>query len=433
MIATMDTAGFERAIRNGLGRAILWLREHPWQPHADAIAHACLHETSYDPQCEGGRAPYIYEIIQATQDREHFRDTIVSEMSRKQATDWDAGHLYTLARYLAQDGDALARQAIYEKFERNDVEQHFWSADEIVRLDGVDGFMFVLRWIGRWLKDHRDYLVDDCFLVESEDIVGKDAMASALSAAGSDPDVRRYLSAVAECRKTQLQHRSQSPDYHAFAYGELRGRLIAAGGDIPRGWLFGWGKRASDDALLEAASDLLKEGDERILLGYVRIFALRRFPLDPGRLVQLARSPDERMAFEARVALRHVKDGGVRSLALRLIGDGQCGGDVLRLLERNFLPGDERLIESTLAAQPDEEAFHDVAHSAVDIFRANADGDPSAAMLRVYEDCRCSIGRSGAVDVLLARRLAPSWMVDECKYDSDQHIREAVGGTPMRE
>ena len=33
----MADENFQKWITNGLGRAILWLRDHPWQPHADAI------------------------------------------------------------------------------------------------------------------------------------------------------------------------------------------------------------------------------------------------------------------------------------------------------------------------------------------------------------------------------------------------------------
>jgi hypothetical protein len=60
-VKTMNEGDFLEAVRNGLGRAILYARENDVRAFRNVILDACLHCYSADVQCEGTRAPYMYE------------------------------------------------------------------------------------------------------------------------------------------------------------------------------------------------------------------------------------------------------------------------------------------------------------------------------------------------------------------------------------
>ena len=85
----MDNEAFTRAIDNGLGRAILWLRQHPWRPYEEAITHVCLHTTAFDPQCEGSRAEYVHEIIGLTDAAQHFAEEVSNRGIAFDASSWN--------------------------------------------------------------------------------------------------------------------------------------------------------------------------------------------------------------------------------------------------------------------------------------------------------------------------------------------------------
>ncbi len=429
----MDADRFRLAITNGLGRPILWLRDNPWQPHADAIENVCRHNTAYDPQCEGSRAAYVHEIVALTDAPQHFADLTAAALMGQQETYWDTDHLFRLARLFAEGGHAASRTAIYQKFTRHDAQEPFIGAGEVLALDGMNGLIFVLEQIGDYLEHHPDYWEDDALLQEAEQMLGPHVRAAVQDAATESPPIQRYLDAVNALKLERAASREYAENYRDLPYAQLRKKIIAASGDFARGWLFSWGKDASDDALREAAADLLLETDEKMLPAYLRIFRNRAFPLEHHRLIQLAHSSNSELRTAALRALRHVKDQSVRTFAVDRMMRGHGGGDVVRLLAKNFAPNDERLIESALERPADEDESHWIAHAAVEVFEANLMADAMPSMLAVYERCRCSICRAAAVKVLIGRRNAPSWMLEESLFDSDPHIREmAATAKPSR-
>jgi hypothetical protein len=420
----MKSDDFRRAVTNGLGRAVLWLREHPWQPHVDAIEHVCLHNTAYDPQCEGSRAEYVYEIIALTKYSDHFAEVAANGLLRIKEY-WDADHLFRLNRLLAQAGHSIARKAMYEKFEQNDVAEHFVGAYELVELDRLDGLLFVMERIARWMETHPEYWEDDELLRRAQEEIGPEVIAAVSDAAQGNPKIRTYLDAVEKCKRERADGQPRRPDYRKFMYAEMREKILEMRGDVPRLWPPGWGKGASEEAIHQAAADLLNEQDDQLLLAYLRMFHHRAFPLDPGTLVQLATSDNNDVARASRLALRHVQNSQVRDLALCLIrGSKADGGDAVELLEKNWVTGDHLLIESALDSRTNEDDFHWTAHAAVRVFQANPQAPALACLLKIYENCRCSLCREGAVKIMVDRRIIPPAILEECKYDSLEGTRE---------
>jgi hypothetical protein len=121
----------------GLGRAVLFLRQHDALPYRDAILHACTHWTGYDQQIEGTRTTYLRDVLDATRHEHWFVPRILAAL--KGVTDRrDATQLVFLALSLAKDGYDEARTALYEAFDRNDTGEAFLGFDAIIRLDGLN-------------------------------------------------------------------------------------------------------------------------------------------------------------------------------------------------------------------------------------------------------------------------------------------------------
>ncbi|MGD0138458.1 MAG: hypothetical protein ABSD28_06240 [Tepidisphaeraceae bacterium] len=417
----MEVSDFRRAITNGLGRAVLWVRDHPWPPHEDAIQHVCLHNTAYDAQCEGSRAEYVNDIVRLTGEPARFVKTAARGLMEAQEY-WTTCHLFHLNRLFAQAGHAGARDALYEKFKRDDAAERFIGADELVKLDGLNGLLFVLERIGGWIATHPDYWLDDLLLPQAQEDLGSQVVSTVREAAETHPNIREYLGAVEKLNKDGSQQRG--PDYRNFTYLELREKILASHGNIPRGWLSGWGKRASEDSIRLAAADLLNEADDQLLIAYLRIFGLRAFPISCERLIKLATSQNSDLATASRRALRHVHSDLVRALALNLIREGGADCDAVPLLAKNYGDDDHILIESLLGRQSKEDDFHWAAHAAVNVFKANPQAPALPSLLKIYEECRCSLCRKGAVTIMLERRIIPPPILEECKYDSYECTRQ---------
>ena len=418
----MNVDQFRKAINLGLGRVILYLRNHLWKPHAQAIEHVCLHNTAYDPQCEGSRAEYVYEIVRLTYNPQHFADIVVAGLLQSHAH-WDTDHLFDLAGLFAKNGFTGVREAMYEKFRQDNAAERFIGAEQIVSLDGNSGLLFVVDRIGKSLEANPDYWVDDALIHEYSDGTGKGAEKVVREAAITNPNIRRYVESVDKWRVPQAR---ETPDYRSFSYAELRKRILDKNGDVPRMWVSGWGKNASDDALREAAQDLLKEHNEKLLLAYLHIFHFSPFPLNPHRLIELAKTNDEDIARASRRALRHIRDDSVRTLGLELIDQNETVSDGVRLLVKNYADNDHLLIESLLAKQSNEDDFHWSAHAAIDVFKTNPTAQALSSMLEIYERCRCSLCRKGLVKLLMERRNIPAWMLAECLRDSYDETRKVA-------
>ena len=67
----MTELSFDVALKRGLGRAILFLRERgDGAAYREAILDACRNNLAFDPQYEGARGLYLADILEASGDLE---------------------------------------------------------------------------------------------------------------------------------------------------------------------------------------------------------------------------------------------------------------------------------------------------------------------------------------------------------------------------
>ncbi len=62
-MTAMSRNDFKVALRKGLGRAKLQIMNHGLNDCVDLVLIACLHEQTYDPQCESSRAEWLFEMF----------------------------------------------------------------------------------------------------------------------------------------------------------------------------------------------------------------------------------------------------------------------------------------------------------------------------------------------------------------------------------
>ena len=442
-------AEFERVLGLGLGRAILFLRQNDARPYRDVILNACTHWTGYDQQVEGTRTPYLMTVLDATGDLASYVEPILAAF-RASTDRRDQQQLIRLASEVAQDGYAEARAALYECFDRNDTEEPFACASELIGVDGLDGLLYIAERIGAALLENPAALGDDDWLLRSlrddaGERCGKEAVQATLAqAARESPHVRAYVQRVqaidaeeaaqraarSAARVARPRGRSGQGDLRNTPYEHIKRQIAEASPPWSMRGLLSWGERASADDLAHAAADLLAERDERRLRAYLEVFRRRPFPLEVDRLLALMRHPDDRIMVSAANALSRVAHPRVRALALEICADSSLEGWRkswgVRLLRSNFEPGDVPLLIQLLDTSSDEMGYHSIGFAIVDVLGANPVPEVVPVLRLLYERGPCTNCRKQAVELLRQLGALPDWLLEECRYDASEYLRDAA-------
>ncbi len=416
----MDTAPFAHWLRVGLGRPILHLRDHDSRPYRKTILDACLHDTVYDRQCEGGRAAYLFDVIAATGEPNYYRDHLLAA-SAPEALDGDDGEqIIALLGLFAAQGDAEARAQLYTIFDINIAAERPDGATEIVEMDGVVGLLAI---VGRLSFDPDDDWEAFRFVRDAIERSGEEETWRALrDAAATDPTLAGFFALAQRGQENyenpMLVDREPAP---TADYATLRARLLA-GDRNARRQLQRWSITASDDELRLAAADVLTEDDPKRLEVYLSLFRKRPFPLEHARLLTLARSPERRIRGLARTILANLTQPDIRTLGLAFLAEGD--GDGARLLANNYQEGDFALIERLLLTWTDHDELHSLGFGLRHLAEAQQSPEAIDALAAAYEHGPCSFCREHTVELLAAVQTLPAWLVDECQYDANKHLRE---------
>lgn len=448
---TIDSpAEFEQVLGLGLGRAILFLRQHDAAPYRDIILNACTHWTGYDQQAEAPRTTYLLEVLDAIGQAESYIEPILAAL--QSATEYrDQQQLVELAGSFARAGNDTARAALYELFDRNDAEEPFAWASELIKADGLEGFLYVAERIGAALLEDPAALGNDDWLLKSlfddaEEWCGKDAVQQALERAARErPGTQAYVNAVAAIeaekwarralRKEARAERSTEPSERVSPRKAPYERIKRAIVDreppsVSMMDLRYWGRDASGDDFVWAATDLLSTENENHLWKYLQIFCLRPFPLAIDRLLALVHHPNEQVMWAASQALSKISQPRVRAQGLEILADpGRRGSrkaaGVYRLVS-SFEPGDEAVLIDLLETPRNAFEHHGIGTGALDILKAHPAADAVPILLALYAHGRCAHCRQEVVELLRQRGAVPDWMLEECRYDASEYVREAA-------
>lgn len=423
----MNLQEFKQSLRIGLGRVIVFLKKHDSDLYRDAILDACLHNQTYDAQSEGDRSEYLFEVLQATENVEFYRERILQAL-RTIGGDWDTYQVYSLARLFAEHGDVDARTALYEQIAANIADDYFLGAQQLILLDGLDGFRFIARL--RVEQAITDDLDDDDYwlgLVEerySEEVARRELDA----AAASEQPLATYVNAIHAFREQRDARKHERSSAHLVSYDEIRQLIARKPERSMRGVLFRWGQHASIAAVEQASADLLAETDRNRLIAYLRLFQERLFPLDHTKLLALAEDPDEELSTAAVNALEQINHETVRALALELIVSAGRQADGVQLLHNNYEAGDHVLIEAVLAQPLHDQDLHGIGMAVLDIIEDEPWGDDVTILTMLYEKGPCSYCRERFVDLLLKLDKVPDWMRIEAQYDANPELRAKMRG-----
>ncbi len=420
---------FRDAVQKGLGRTIMHVCEQGQKGLENVILDACLHNLTYDPQCEESRVDWLIKLLDLTGEAPFYHQRILEALPN--ATDyWEAHQLVELAAELAKRGSAQAYEAIYHKFELQQFNESWLGGYQIIDIDGIEGLIRVAEIIGaRLLKDSQCW-EDDCLVLEAEKHFDYETIMSALEKQSPlSANVRAYKDAVVGYRKSvqtaQRRHRLH------LDLNQILFKIETTDG--ANSYLCSnYGYCASDEEIEQIFVRLLTETRREQLLRYLWIFRRRALPRLDEHLLNLAVSNDNQIQEAAITAIAHTKDESVRTLARKLLQEQPRSiyQGAIKLFINNYTQEDRLLIESVLCATESPNMLHALGCDILALAETQDSPELAGCCLWVYEHTPCSSCRKSAVATLIERKQATD-ALSECFWDCSKEIR-TLAKTHMR-
>lgn len=410
---------FASALRRGTGEAILILRQHPQLNCRELLLHAAVNNLAYDPQCEGSREDYLYELIGLSPEKRTIEDALIQHLITSTDDNWGVLQLFRLVGLMAGAGNTRAREAVYWRYAENlNPDFPFVDTYVLIDLDGYEGLKFMAEVKGKLLLDDpEDWDDDDYLLRHAQDLLPDMAVEARLEQdAARNESIRAYLEGIKRSRESQEPYQPATHDYHSLK------AMIDSGGKMP----FGVGRKLSPGHLEALAEDFLAETDEEKVLYYLKIFANAPFPRDPAFLLGFLGHDNPDVTHQAINALRPFRRDDIRQAALYYLTAGGSTTHYLELLIENYREEDRGLITEVLRRTENADEFHGAGLSVIHIYEDHPDRDGAEPLQFIYDKGTCGLCRLYAVEILLKNNALPAYIREEGLYDCNENIRKLV-------
>lgn len=431
---------FRRLMYCGHGRCFTAMEQGDPAKYREIILHGCLHDLSYDMQCEGSRGIYMYNLTQYFSDADSFAKAAADKFRSLPilADVWLIQHFCDFLTEFAVDGNADARSALEEKYaqlyaalartrrsRKRDclMESYGYLCITLTQLCGMERFLQIAGDIGQcFLKDTADA---NCglawFLHCAKDEFGEEVLLSALQSAADAPEIARFLE-ILTYEHPQRSHSHLEPlsaeEIIQLAQTEQlrpvhRRRFTLADNAEKR----------------QLAAYAVSEQNPAIRARLWRMFDSHQnpFPLSPDPLLSDAVSEHESLRQAARNALTYLQNHSVRRFAKSILCQHPQDPDGLLMLIANYQPEDA---DELLAALKDlkigkneQSGWHGIVTAILD----HADSLPQESLRFIYEKSRCSCCRESALERMQNNHMITAEIAWECAYDSNPDIRKAYG------
>jgi hypothetical protein len=410
------------ALRKGLGRALQWALSG--RLDHGLLLEACLQDQRFDLQVESSRAEWLWQMIRAAGAMEPFRVPILHAL-HDLSDEHSGSHLCEMARLYAQAGDEAFRTRLYEIVEQKPFAHIPWlGEEEIMGLDGEQGFLFAARARGQLLAGRKWECDDDSLMNRAIERFGMERARGVLDEF-PDEAINRFRENWQRGHNVPKGGGIQAHQDRMAAI-PIEEALRAAEGADRRFWLRGWGRCAKETDLQIVLQRLCTEREPRVIVNLLNVFAARGLPNIDPRLIELCRHDDENVRQRAFGALQQNSHPLVREVAMTELHKGIREGGVVALFIKNYRQGDEHRILEAMELPEDECELHWLLMDVIKVLEKNREADCSRLGVICYALTPCETCRFDAARLLFNQQVAPEWLAEECQYDSGEDCRQLV-------
>ncbi len=468
----MTKKEFKRAMQCGLGRCIWELHKtDDLERYRDIILWGVTHKLSYDTQCEGTRAWYLYKMVSFFADVNPFIEAVISRGEKLLTKDdWLFMQCIEFLGFFAMDGNRKAYAALltyYERLyqillrkrkrttyggmpERDNFEQLCIIIVNVydTKESCMNAYLKAAGDIGYLMSCNSLFRIEDFlwFQSEYENEFGETNLYNLLKRHTQKSEgIRQYLFRLQEKKKQEkyLTDKNKYPQSAKDIYMQIiSGKVV--GKDIPIWIVFRLSRNDNKQELLKLSDYYEKEKNPVVRMNLLRLLANSRcaYVLDADTVIADSKSENEELKQYAFRALSYMKNEKIHEYALELLKDwNKCQNikdlyhdvayfeDIVGMLANNYRKQDYALLVFIVKQIPvtyyGEINWHSVYYSVRDIFEEKGvKKPPKECLFYMYEHGLCSFCREYVLREMSRRRMLTEPILRECLYDANEDIRE---------
>ena len=436
----MTKKQFKHSFFRGLGSAIIELEHcHDKVKYRDIVLYACLHNTTYDMQCEGNRSFYLFNAIKLLGDMNAFEHAIIERFKSVRNDIWLFEQLTSLLFMFAKSGSENAQNALYEEYELllhkietkrksqaiYDEEDMFeWLSVWLMKLNGFDAFKKIVIDYGRNIADGKAGCFScNWFYTNAKNTLGKRRIENYLS---KQADESIYVSAFYESVKS-IEERPYKDTPIPTLEKVIKNAYIIRDGTVyhGRGAAMRFARNASEDDLNKLAMVALNEPDLNIKAELLWAFREVRFKFSDEILHSLLHSENEDIQDTALHIMGQNPSKKAHDFALSLISEEKETENGIELLCKNFRKEDEELLfDAIKTIRITRTSGWHKAFMAVESAFEKGCWKPKTNILEyLYQNTLCSCCRFNIVKLMNKHNALTRQILNECIYDSYIVIR----------
>lgn len=445
----MNKKDFKFCMQQGRGLCHLVLQnEKDIAKYKDIVLWGCLHNLSYDTQCEGVRAEYVYDLTKYFNDEDYFLFPIIKAFeSCSQRRDWLFEHFSAQLSLFAKNGNERASDALQRKYDQlfailltkrkfqsyYDFERHnFERLCVALRYFGnTDNKLKIVGDLGRLFRENPHYDCDwfdwFCFCLEND--FGKDGLQTFLNEhSQKSENVKCFYESYLQLKKANSNRHKPTNLAKAPSVEEIKNEIASTGRIAPISKVR-FSRRADTAMRKELAKEALAEVDLDKKAELLSPFFNCDFPLPHDIIIEYAESTHERLREVSLGILTNCQSDVVRDYALSLMAEENLKAHALKMLLCNYTPEDKQFLLDALGklkvTYDDKSDWHDIGFKIRHLFENERDL-PKEFLLYIYNTTLCSCCRAATVQALDKRQWLTPQIIEECRFDSNNDIRDYV-------
>ncbi len=444
----MNKKDFKKYMQQGLGRCILALQSYEnIEKYKEIVLWGCLHNLSYDTQCEGTRASYIYELTTYFNDENYFLLPCIEAFKKiPRRSDWLFSHFAELLRRFAENGNKRAERALIQKYDyllsvllsKRRFSSYDFERDNFERIcitlssiGGTDILLKIAADMGMLFKKNPHYSGSDFdwFCSCMDDEIGEKRLNAILRRESKKSENIRcfYENYLKSIKATQniVRKPIEIPSTE-----DIKNEVISRGTLSPASRVR-FSKRAENEEKIKLAEEVIAEVNLDVKAELLSAFAFRdeSFPLPHEKIIEYTRSSHERLREVAFDVLTNCQSEAVREYALSLLADEKYKVYASKMLLCNYTTDVKQLLLTELYKikidYKYESDWHSIGLKILNVCDQNV-RLPKEFFIYIYETTLCSCCREYAIRALAKHRWLTRDMIEECRHDSNYDISEYI-------
>lgn len=417
---------FARAIKLGLGRAVLHVRDYGDKGIEDILKEAMLCNYVFDLQFESDRCLWLYSMLCHTGRLRYYVEYFYKKINGSTPSEFDMRQQVVLAGIFFSAGFVEFRPIILDFGLKLSACKRFniTGACELFDIAGVFGFEIAVKEICRAEPDLLR-LGYECNQIYEHAETGsrKDLDKVLARLEEQEPDLKRFRESVAAFKDDSTSdYKKERPKL------TLKDLLLIIEEQIETKGAYSsrrFGKYATADELDYIFKLLLKEGDWTRQHCYLSVFDSRVIPKISEGIFEFLDSPHHRVRHACATALSNSVSVKIRKKALKMLRASEEFKIplALTLLKKNYLPSDAPEIVAALKRMKDPIQIHSAGNDVEDIYDAGSRPELMDCFFWLYENGPESWCRYGHLERLIKAQVCPDEILFEAQWDSGDEVQ----------